>query len=157
MRRIKAGVKLFEGNNQGEYFLGRPKQLTRISTSDEKALALELISGKSEEEILHIDGIDTKLLQRILDELEVAQLIDTEQNALKVSQRYISKVEQRVEKSKKGFVDAALLQLQKRAVPELNQCTWIDGARDGGIKTLTERQSALIEIAGQKGVASILY
>ena len=121
MRRIKAGVKLFEGNNQGEYFLGRPKQLTRISTSDEKALALELISGKSEEEILHIDGIDTKLLQRILDELEVAQLIDTEQNALKVSQRYISKVEQRVEKSKKGFVDAALLQLQKRAVPELNQ------------------------------------
>ena len=157
MRRIKAGVKLFEGNNQGEYFLGRPKQLTRISTSDEKALALELISGKSEEEILHIDGIDTKLLQRILDELEVAQLIDTEQNALKVSQRYISKVEQRVEKSKKGFVDAALLQLQKRAVPELNQCTWIDGARDGGIKTLTERQSPLIEISGQNRVASILY
>ncbi len=157
MRRIKAGVKLFEGNNQGEYFLGRPKQLTRISTSDEKALALELISGKSEEEILHIDGIDTKLLQRILDELEVAQLIDTEQNALKVSQRYISKVEQRVEKSKKGFVDAALLQLQKRAVPELNQCTWIDGARDSGIKILTERQSPLIEISGQNRVASILY
>lgn len=157
MRKIKAGTKLFEGNQRDEYLLGRPKQLIRISTSDEKALAFELISGKSEEEILHIDGVDTQALTRILNELEVAQLIDTEQNALKVSQRYISKVEERVEKSKKGFVDAALLQLQKRAIPELNQCTWIDGVRDGGIQTLTERQNPLIEISGQNRVAAILY
>jgi bacteriocin biosynthesis cyclodehydratase domain-containing protein len=157
MRRIKAGTKLFEGNSQGEYFLGRPKRLIRISTSDEKALALELLNGKSEEEILQIEGVDKKALKRILSELEVAQLIDIEQSALKVSQRYISKVEERVEKSKKGFVDAALLQLQKRAIPELNQCTWIDGVSDGGIKTLTERQSPLIEISGQNRVAAILY
>ena len=84
MRRIKAGAKLFEGNQRDEYLLGRPKQLIRISTSDEKALALELIRGKSEEEILQIESVDTQALTRILNELEIAQLIDTEQNALKV-------------------------------------------------------------------------
>lgn len=157
MRRIKAGTKLFEGYHLGEYLLGRPTHLIRISTSDEKALALELISGKSEDEILNIEGVDTAALKRILNDLEVAQLIDTEQNALKVSQRFISKVEDRVEKSKKGFVDAALLQLQSRAIPELAQSNWIDGVRDGGINTLTKRQGYLIEISGQNRVATILY
>ena len=156
MRRIKAGAKLFEGNQKGEYHLGRPKQLIRISTSDEKALALELISGKSEEELLHIPGANREVINQILDQLEFNQLIDTEINTLKVSQRYISKVEERVEKSKKGNIDAALLQLQSRAIPELTQTNWIEGVRDGGIDTLTKRQSYLIEISGQNRVATIL-
>ena len=157
MRRIKAGAKLFEGNQKGEYHLGRPKRLIRISTSDEKALALELISGKSEEELLHIPGANREVINQILDQLEFNQLIDTEINTLKVSQRYISKVEERVEKSKKGNIDAALLQLQSRAIPELTQTNWIEGVRDGGIDTLTKRQSYLIEISGQNRVATILY
>ncbi|CAN2177083.1 Bacteriocin biosynthesis, cyclodehydratase domain [Candidatus Nanopelagicaceae bacterium] len=157
MRRIKVGVKFYESNKQSEYFIGRPKQLIRICTSEEKALALELMSGKSEEEILHIEGVDVKVFEKVLSELEVAQLLDTEQGALKVSQRFISKVEERVEKSKKGFVDAALLQLQSRAIPELTQSTWIDGVRDGGINTLTNRQSYLVEISGQNRVATIIY
>jgi hypothetical protein len=161
MRRIKVGVKLYEDNRHEDseqtYLLGRPKQLIRICIPEEKALALELISGKSEDEILLMDGVDEKALTRILGELENAQLLDTEKAALKVSQRFISKVEERVEKSKKGFVDAALSQLQSRAIPELNQCTWITDVRDGGINTLTNRQGFLIEITGQSRVATILY
>jgi hypothetical protein len=156
MRRVKTGVKLYEGNER-EYFLGRPAQLIRICTPQEKALALELVSGKSEDQILQMQGVDEALLGRILSELENARLIDSEQSALKVSQRFISKVEERVEKSKKGIVDAALSQLQNRAIPELNQCTWISDVRDGGINTLTQRQGHLIEIAGQSRVATILY
>ncbi len=156
MRRIKVGVKLYEENEEA-YLLGRPKQLIRICTPEEKALALELISGKSEDEILLMEGADADLLTKILSELEFAQLLDTEQAALKVSQRFISKVEERVEKSKKGFADAALSQLQSRAIPELNQCTWITDICDGGIKTLTDRQSSVIEITGQGRVAIILY
>ncbi|CAN2176853.1 Bacteriocin biosynthesis, cyclodehydratase domain [Candidatus Nanopelagicaceae bacterium] len=157
MRRIKVGVKLYESNKQAQYFLGRPKQLIHISTPEDKALALELISGKCEDEILQLQGADSQSLNRIFAELERAELIDTEHGALKVSQRFISKVEDRVEKSKKGFVDAALLQLQSRAIPELTQSNWIDGVRDGGINTLTMRQSYLIEISGQNRVATILY
>lgn len=166
MRRIKVGVKLYEGNryednryegNQQAYLLGRPKQLIRIYTSEEKALALELISGKSEDEILLMKGVDANALSRILSELEAAHLLDTQQAALRVSQRYVSKVEERVEKSKKGYVDAALSQLQNRAIPELNQCTWITDVLDGGVGTLTDRQRYVIEITGQGRVATILY
>ena len=166
MRRVKVGVKLYEDtrhednkyeDSEQAYFLGKPQQLIRICTSEEKALALELINGKSEDEILQMEGVDADLLRKILSELEIAQLLDTEEAALKVSQRYISKVEERVEKSKKGFVDAALSQLQNRAIPELNQCTWITDVRDGGVSTLTERQSYVIEINGPGRVATILY
>ena len=163
MRRVKVGVKLYEDTryednkyevSEQAYFLGKPQQLIRICTSEEKALALELINGKSEDEILQLEGVDADLLRKILGELEIAQLLDTEEAALKVSQRYISKVEERVEKSKKGFVDAALSQLQNRAIPELYQCTWITDVRDGGVSTLTDRQSYVIEITGQGRVAT---
>ena len=111
MRRVKVGVKLYEDtrhednkydDSEQAYFLGKPQQLIRICTSEEKALALELINGKSEDEILQMEGVDADLLRKILGELEIAQLLDTEEAALKVSQRYISKVEERVGKSKKG-------------------------------------------------------
>jgi hypothetical protein len=155
MRRIKVGVKLYEGKSG--YLLGTPQRFIAISSAEEKALALELISGKSEEEIMGIPGANREVINQILDQLEFNQLVDTEINALKVSQRYISKVEERVEKSKKGNIDAALLQLQSRAIPELTQTNWIEGVRDGGIDTLTKRQSYLIEISGQNRVATILY
>lgn len=166
MRRLKVGVKLYEDkkyednkyeDNNQTYLLGRPKQLIRICTTEEKALALELINGKSEDEILLMEGVEVDVLNKILSQLENSQLLDTEQGVLKVSARYISKVDERVEKSKKGFVDAALSQLQKRAVPELNQCTWISDIRDGGISALTERQGFVIEISGHGRVAIILY
>jgi hypothetical protein len=161
MRRVKVGVKLYEGKNSitklDEYLLGVPQRFIVITSADEKALALQIVSGKSEEEILQIPGVDRKILNRILDELEVIRLLDTEVSSLKVSRRYISKVEERVERSKKGNVDAALQQLQSRAIPELTQASWVDGVRDGGVDTLTKRQSYLIEISGQNRVATILY
>jgi hypothetical protein len=157
MRRIKVGVKLFETNTPDQYLLGTPKHYIRIATPEQKALALEIAKGRSDDELSEEPGVDRQAVERIFSELEAATLVDSEAGALKVSERYISKVEDRVEKSKKGFVDAALLQLQSRAIPELTQSRWISGARDGGIKSLSARQSHLIEISGQNRVASILY
>jgi len=157
MRRIKVGVKLFETNTPDQYLLGTPKHYIRIATPEQKALALEIAKGKSDDELSEEPGVDRQALEKIFSELEAATLVDSEAGALKVSERYISKVEDRVEKSKKGFVDAALLQLQSRAIPELTQSRWISGARDGGINSLSARQSHLIEISGQNRVASILY
>ena len=157
MRRIKVGVKLFETNTPGHYLLGTPKYFIRISTLAEKALALEIAKGRSDSEIFQEAGVDHETLEKIFSELEALQLIDSRESSLKVSQRFISKVEERVEKSKKGFVDAALLQLQSRALPELNQSRWISGVQDGGINSLTSRQNHLVEISGQNRVATILY
>lgn len=157
MRRIKVGIKLFETNTSDHYLLGTPKHFIRICTPAEKALALQIAKGRSESEILQDPGINKQSLEKIFDELEAAALIDSEESALKVSHRYISKVEDRVEKSKKGFVDAALLQLQSRALPELTQSRWMSDVRDGGITALTARQNYLVEISGQNRVATILY
>ena len=157
MRRIKVGVKLFETNTPGHYLLGTPKHFIRISTLAEKALALEIAKGRSDSEIFQEPGVDHETLEKIFSELEAAALIDSQESSLKVSQRFISKVEERVEKSKKGFTDAALSQLQNRALPELNQSRWISGVQDGGINSLTARQNHLIEISGQNRVATNLY
>jgi len=157
MRRIKIGVKLFETNTPDQYLLGTPKHFIRISTLAEKALALEIAKGRSDSEIFQEPGVDHETLEKIFSELEAAALIDSQESSLKVSQRFISKVEERVEKSKKGFVDAALLQLQGRALPELTQSRWISGVQDGGINSLAARQNHLIEISGQNRVATILY
>lgn len=157
MRRIKVGVKLFETNTPDQYLLGTPKRFIRISTPADKALALEIAKGRSDNQILEEPGVEPGALEKIFSELEAASLIDNEESALKVSQRFISKVEDRVEKSKKGFVDAALLQLQSRALPELSQSRWISGVQDGGIHSLSARQNHLIEISGQNRVATILY
>jgi hypothetical protein len=157
MRRIKIGVKLFETNTPDQYLLGTPKNFIRISTPAQKALALEIAKGRSDCQILEESGVDSQALEKIFSELEAATLIDSEESSLKVSHRFISKVEDRVEKSKKGFVDAALLQLQSRAMPELTQSRWISGVRDGGINSLTARQNYLVEISGENRVATILY
>lgn len=155
MRKLKIGCALYETNVGGEYLLGTPKRAIRITSSDEKFIALELIAGKSESEISN--DVDAIALNKILIHLESKFLINSRKSALQVSKRFISKLDNRIQKNSKGLADAALIQLQSRSAPELHQTNWIKGVDDGGVEILSKRQNYLVEISGTNRVATILY
>ena len=162
MKRIKDGVELYARKNSHEYLFGTHKfgvlkNVIRIHTQERKFIALELLAGKSVSAILASSDLDAHIVHEMIDELESCQLIDVSQGSLKVSPRYISKIDTRVEKNVKHFADASFLQLQKRSTPELHQTNWIDGVTDSGVEILSARQNYSVEISGRNRVATIVY
>ena len=157
MKRIKDGVELYSRKNSEEYLFGTLKKVIRIHTQERKFIALELLAGKSSSAILESSDVDSEILLEMIQELETHQLINSTHNSLKVSPRFISKIDTRVSRNVKNFADASLLQLQRRSVPELHQTNWIDGVKDSGVEVLSARQNYLIELSGRNRVATILY
>jgi hypothetical protein len=157
MRELKRGVALSQSTTPGEYLLGTLKRVIRIYTPEEKVIALALARGKSEKEILQIPNVLDATVSTLLAQLEEEELINHEQGVLRVSQRFVSKLDNRVKKNSRPAVDAGVQQLQRRCAPELNQTNWIDGVVDGGVEILSARQNYLCEISGNNRVATLLY
>jgi hypothetical protein len=157
MRELKRGVALSQSTTPGEYFLGTLKRVIRICTPEEKVIALALAGGKSEKEILQTPNVLDVTVSTLLAQLEEEELINHEQGVLRVSQRFVSKLDNRVKKNSRPAVDAGVQQLQRRCAPELNQTNWIDGVVDGGVEILSARQNYLCEISGNNRVATLLY
>jgi len=157
MRELKRGVALSQSTTPGEYLLGTLKRVIRICTPEEKVIALALARGKSEKEILQTPNVLDATVSTLLAQLEEEELINHEQGVLRVSQRFVSKLDNRVKKNSRPAVDAGVQQLQRRCAPELNQTNWIDGVVDGGVEILSARQNYLCEISGNNRVATLLY
>jgi hypothetical protein len=157
MRELKRGVALSQSTTPGEYFLGTRKRVIRLFTPEQKAIAIALACGKSEAEILQSPDVQRATVHTLLTELESEELINNRQGVLKVSQRFISKLDSRVKKNSRPAVDAGVQQLQRRCAPELNQTNWISGVMDGGVEILSARQNYLCEISGNNRVATLLY
>lgn len=157
MRELKRGVALSQSATPGQYFLGTLKRVIRISTPEEKVIALALARGKSEKEILQTPNVLSATVSTIFAQLEVAELVNHKQGVLRVSQRFVSKLDNRVKKNSRPAVDAGVQQLQRRCAPELNQTNWIAGVIDGGVEILSARQNYLCEISGNNRVATLLY
>lgn len=157
MRELKRGVGLSQSATPGQYFLGTLKRVIRISTPEEKVIALALARGKSEKEILQTPNVLSATVSRIFAQLEEEELINHEQGVLRVSQRFVSKLDNRVKKNSRPAVDAGVQQLQRRCAPELNQTNWISSVIDGGVEILSARQNYLCEISGNNRVATLLF
>lgn len=157
MRELKRGVALSQSATPGQYFLGTLKRVIRISTPEEKVIALALARGKSEKEILQTPNVLSATVSRIFAQLEEEELINHEQGVLRVSQRFVSKLDNRVKKNSRPAVDAGVQQLQRRCAPELNQTNWISSVIDGGVEILSARQNYLCEISGNNRVATLLF
>lgn len=157
MRELKGGVALSQSTTSGQYFLGTLKRAIRICTPEEKVIALALAGGKSEKEILQSPNVLDATVSKLFAALEVEELVNHKQGVLRVSQRFISKLDNRVKKNSRPAVDAGVQQLQRRCAPELNQTNWIAGVIDGGVEILSARQNYLCEISGNNRVATLLY
>lgn len=157
MRELKCGVALSQSATPGQYFLGTLKRVIRIYSPEEKVIALALVGGKSENEILQTPNVLTATVSKLLAQLEVEELVNHKQGVLRVSQRFVSKLDNRVKKNSRPAFDAGVQQLQRRCAPELNQTNWIAGVIDGGVEILSARQNYLCEISGNNRVATLLY
>jgi len=157
MRQLKRGVRLSQSTTAGEFFLGTFKRVIRIYTPEEKVIALALAAGKTEGEILESPEVQGETVGRIFRDLESEELINHRESTLKISQRFVSKLDNRVKKNSKPAVDAGILQLQRRCAPELMQTNWVKGVIDGGVEILSARQNYLCEISGNNRVATLLY
>jgi len=157
MRRVKRGVALFERIADGQYFIGTRNRAALLATAEQRVIAQELIRGASEDQLLENFDAHPIEIESALAGLARHNLLDTEQSALRVSKRFISKVDHRARKNSRPESDAALAQLQRRVAPELTQTTWIAGVHDAGIEVLSARQNYLVEISGSHRVATLLY
>lgn len=157
MRELKRGVALSQSATPGQYFLGTLKRVIRISTPEEKVIALALARGKSEKEILQTPDVLSATVSKLFAQLEVEELVNHKRGVLRVSQRFVSKLDNRVKKNSRPAVDAGVQQLQRRCAPELNQTNWISSVIDGGVEILSARQNYLCEISGNNRVATLLY
>ncbi|CAN2176291.1 hypothetical protein MCETARE7_00176 [Candidatus Nanopelagicaceae bacterium] len=157
MRELKCGVALSQSATPGQYFLGTLKRVIRIYSPEEKVIALALVGGKSENEILQTPNVLSATVSKLLAQLEVEELVNHKQGVLRVSQRFVSKLDNRVKKNSRPAFDAGVQQLQRRCAPELNQTNWISGVIDGGVEMLSARQNYLCEISGNNRVATLLY
>jgi bacteriocin biosynthesis cyclodehydratase domain-containing protein len=157
MRTLKRGTSLFSTTTPGEYFLGTPSRAIRIYTSEQKVIVEHLAQGVGEDAIAEIAGISPIAIHNLLTELAHQSLIDNSQGSITLNNRFISKLDNRAIKNSKPDRDAALIQLQNRLAPELNQSTWTTGATDGGVSLVSARQNYLIEISGSNRVATLLY
>ena len=157
MKRIKRGVALFERVADGQYFIGTRKRAATLTTPAERVIAREMIRGASEDQLLGNSDARPIEIQNTLAELAHHHLLDTKQSTLRLSKRFISKVDHRARKNSRPESDAAFAQLQRRVAPELTQITWIAGVHDAGIEVLSARQNYLVEISGSDRVATLLY
>ena len=157
MRSLKRGISLFTTTTPGEYFLGTASRAIRIYTSEQKVIAEHLARGVEESEISQLTGVSPIAVHNLMTELAHQFLIDTSLGSITLSDRFVSKLDNRAIKNSKPNQDGAYIQLYNRIAPELEQSTWIDGVTDGGISLLSARQNYLLEISGSNRVATLLY
>ena len=161
MRRLKRGVSLFATDTPDHYLLGTHKRAIRIYTPEEKSFIHLLVTGLSDSDIekflSDLSLKERQSIEALMYELDTNQLCESRKGALALSKRFISNSDGRATRNSRPERDAAFVQLQTRVGAELTQTTWVDGADDGGIETLSARQDALIEISGSNRVATILY
>ena len=157
MRSLKRGISLFTTTTPGEYFLGTASRAIRIYTSEQKVIAEHLARGVEESEIPQLTGVSPIAVHNLMTELAHQFLIDTSLGSITLTDRFVSKLDNRAMKNSKPNRDGAYIQLHNRIAPELEQSTWIDGVTDGGISVLSARQNYLVEISGSNRVATLLY
>ena len=156
--RLKAGTYLYRQSHvTNGYLIGNSRSQVAIYSSDAPALYSALKSGADQNEICANLSLSHQDFEELLADLAASELIQTEQSAIEVSQRFISQIAERAEKFGDRSKDAALSQMGNRIEAELTLTRWLPGVSDSGIKKVSSRQSAHVEISGNSRAAQHLF
>ena len=156
--RLKDGTHLYRQSHVANGFLiGNLRSQVAIYSSDAPALYSALIAGAPRNEICANLSISHEEFGELMAELAASELLQTEQSAIQVSQRFISQIAERAEKFGDRSKDAALSQMRNRIEAELTLTRWLPGVNDSGVSKVSARQSAHIEISGNSRAAQHLY
>ncbi len=156
--RLKAGTSLYRQSHVANgYLIGNSRSQVAIYSSDAPALYSALKSGADRNEICANLSMSHQDFEELLADLAANELLQTEQSAIEVSQRFISQIAERAQKFGDRSKDAALSQMSNRIEAELTLTRWLPGVSDSGVNKVSARQCAHIEISGNSRAAQHLY
>ena len=156
--RLKAGTYLYRQNHVANgYLIGNSRSQVAINSGDAPALYAALAQGADRNEICANLSISHEDFGDLLSELSACELLQTENSAIQVSQRFISQIAERAEKFGDRSKDAALSQMRNRIEAELTLTRWLPGVGDSGASKVSARQGAHIEISGNSRAAQHLF
>lgn len=156
--RLKNGTQLYRQNQVANgYLIGNSRSQVAIYSNDAPALFSALSAGASREEICANLSISHENFEELLAELSASELLQTEESAIQISQRFISQIAERAEKFGDRSKDAAFSQMRNRICAELTLTRWLPGVTDSGANKVSARQSAHIEISGNSRAAQHLF
>lgn len=156
--KLKAGTNLYRQSHvTNGYLIGNSRSQVALYSSDAPALYSALAQGADRNEICANLSISHEDFGELLAELSSVELLQTEESAIQVSQRFISQIAERAEKFGDRSKDAALSQISKRIGAELTLTRWLPGVNDSGVSKVSARQGAHIEISGNSRAAQHLF
>lgn len=156
--KLKDGVRLYRQSHVvNGYLIGNSRSQVAIYSSDAPALYSALKAGASRGEICANLSISHEGFEDLLADLAASELLQTEQSAIQISQRFISQIAERAEKFGDRSKDAAFSQMSNRIGAELTLTRWLPSVTDSGVKKVSARQNAHIEISGNSRAAQHLY
>ena len=156
--KLKDGVQLYRQSYvPNGYLIGNTRSQVALYSSDAPALYSALKAGASRNEICANLSISHESFEELMAELAAHELLQTEESAVQISQRFISQIAERAEKFGDRSKDAAFSQMSNRIGAELTLTRWLPGVTDSGVGKVSARQSAHIEISGNSRAAQHLY
>jgi|TARA_B110000503_G_C7170605_1_gene424063 hypothetical protein len=155
--QLKSGVSLYKSESGEHYLIGTLRQRVTISSPDAPAIYAALKRGSTRVELASAISINPHKLDAVIAELHLHELLETESSAIKLSQRFISKIAERAAKSGDQSKDASFSRIKNRVDPELTTARWLPGVFDSGVSKVSARQNAHIEISGNSRAAQHLF
>ena len=156
---LKSGIQISQPSSKKELSLiiASAYQAIEIHHPGARAIIARLDGAHSAKDISQEISAPLEVVEKVIEQLLIARLIDTTKSKLRLHNRFSSPIEQRAINNQDQSNDAFYRQLQQRIAPELAMTTWIDGVTDGGVTILSARQSFDIEIYGNNRVATLIY
>lgn len=157
--RLKRGVRVSapDADEKKSLIVTSAYQALSIHYPGARAIIAKLDGEHSAVEIS--DAIDAPLdiVEKVIEQLKLAQLLDLKTSKIKLHNRFQSPIAERAAHTEDQSNDASFKQLQVRMSSELSQTTWVKGAVDGGVELLSARQNFGVEIHGENRLATLIF
>ena len=164
--RFKRGVRLYrvtaphltrQSPDMPRYLVGTRRSRCELPAPAGSAIFSLISRGASIDEIASATGSSAAEVSELLQSLDGAQLLESKESAISLSQRFISAIAKKAQKGSDRSKDGAYSQLALRITPELSQSRWLPGVEDSGAAIISARQKAHIEISGDSRAATALF
>lgn len=157
--RLKRGVQISapDADENKSLIVTSAHQAISIHHPGARAIIAKLDGEHSAVEISDEIDAPIEIVEKVIEQLEFAQLLDLKTSKIKLHNRFQSPIAERAAHTEDQSNDASFKQLQIRMSSELSQTTWIDGVVDGGVELLSARQNFGVEIHGENRLATLIY
>ena len=151
---LKSGTILLPGTDYT--YVGRSDRGLEVSSPGRSALA-SMDGTRTCQELSQAVGIPLSEIVALVEDLDQANLIDTQRSKISVHARFRSPNAHRASHDSDDSNDGAFQQLQAKLLPELSSATWIAHVRDGGVSIINQRRDWQVGIYGDSRIATLLY